>query len=154
MGKVTIQNFTILMLFYQLVIAAEIIYENANISKPHMGLSTWKNSPNGRVLKSNTTIAKNYLQESDIKKLERTIGAFFDYIERLIENRQELSMQDVSESVNKFLEFNEFKILQGKGNISHQQAKNKASQEYNQFNKLQKIESDFDKEMKKILNKK
>ena len=134
--------------------AAEIVYEKADISKPHMGLSTWKNSPNGRVLKSDTSIAKNYLQESDIKKLERTIGAYFDYIERLIENRQELSMQDVSESVNKFLEFNEFKILEGKGNISHQEAKDKASTEYDQFNKLQKIESDFDKEMKKILNKK
>jgi len=134
--------------------AAEIIYENANISKPNMGLTSWKNSPNGRVLKTDATIAKNYLQESDIKKLERTIGAYFDYIERLIENRQELSMQDVSESVNKFLEFNEFKILDGKGNVSHQQAKVKASKEYDQFNKLQKIESDFDKEMKKILNKK
>jgi len=132
--------------------AAEIIYENADTAKPNMGLTSWKNSPNGRVLKSDTTIAKNYLGEDEIKKLERTIGAYFDYIERIIENRQELSMKDVSESVNKFLEFNEFKILDGKGKISHMQAKEKASKEYEAFNKIQKIESDFDKEMKKLLN--
>jgi len=132
--------------------AAEIVYANADIKKPNMGLTSWKNSPDGRVLKSDTTIAKNYLQEDDIKKLERTIGAYFDYIERIIENRQELSMKDVSESVNKFLEFNEFKVLEGKGSISHIQAKEKASKEYEEFNKIQKIESDFDKEMKKLLS--
>jgi hypothetical protein len=132
--------------------AAEIVYENADIKKPNMGLTSWKNSPDGRVLKSDTTIAKNYLEEDDIKKLERTIGAYFDYIERIIENRQELSMKDVSNSVNKFLEFNEFKVLKGKGGISHIQAKEKASKEYEEFNKIQKIESDFDKEMKKLLN--
>lgn len=132
--------------------AAEIVYENADIKKLNMGLTSWKNSPDGRVLKSDTSIAKNYLQEDDIKKLERTIGAYFDYIERIIENRQELRMQDVSESVNKFLEFNEFKVLEGKGTVSHIQAKEKASKEYEEFNKIQKIESDFDKEMKKLLN--
>ena len=132
--------------------AAEIVYENADIKKLNMGLTSWKNSPDGRVLKSDTAIAKNYLQEDEIKKLERTIGAYFDYIERIIENRQELSMKDVSESVNKFLEFNEFKILEGKGSISHSQAKEKASKEYEEFNKIQKIESDFDKEMKKLLS--
>jgi len=132
--------------------AAEIVYVNADIKKPNMGLTSWKNSPDGRVLKSDTTIAKNYLQEDDIKKLERTIGAYFDYIERIIENRQELSMKNVSESVNKFLEFNEFKVLEGNGKISHLQAKEKASKEYEEFNKIQKIESDFDKEMKKLLS--
>ncbi|WP_324171786.1 virulence RhuM family protein [Sulfurimonas sp.] len=132
--------------------AAEIVYENANIKKPNMGLTSWKNSPDGRVLKSDTSIAKNYLQEEDIKKLERTIGAYFDYIERIIENRQELNMKDVSESVNKFLEFNEFKVLEGKGSISHMQAKEKASKEYEEFSKIQKIESDFDKEMKRLLD--
>ncbi|MFT5835644.1 MAG: hypothetical protein ACI9RG_000537 [Sulfurimonas sp.] len=132
--------------------AAEIVYENADISKQNMGLTSWKNSPDGRVLKSDTSIAKNYLQEDDIKKLERTIGAYFDYIERIIENRQELRMKDVSESVNKFLEFNEFEVLEGKGSISHMQAKEKASKEYEEFNKIQKIESDFDKEMKKLLS--
>ena len=132
--------------------AAQIVYENADIKKPNMGLTSWKNSPDGRVLKSDTSIAKNYLQEDDIKKLERTIGAYFDYIERIIENRQELRMKDLSESVNKFLEFNEFQVLEGKGTISHIQAKEKASKEYEEFNKIQKIESDFDKEMKKLLN--
>ena len=133
--------------------AAEIIYENADIKKPHMGLTSWKNSPDGRVLKSDVTVAKNYLQEDEIKKLERTIGSYFDYIERIIENRQKLSMQDISESVNKFLEFNEFEILEGKGKISHLQAKEKAIKEYEEFNKIQKIESDFDREIKKILYK-
>ena len=132
--------------------AAEIVYENADIKKPNMGLTSWKNSPDGRVLKSDTNIAKNYLLEDDIRKLERTIGAYFDYIERLIENRQELSMKDVSNSVNKFLEFNEFQVLEGKGSVSHAQAKEKASVEYEEFNKIQKLESDFDKEMKKLLN--
>jgi len=132
--------------------AAEIIYENADTKKPNMGLTSWKNSPDGRVLKSDTSIAKNYLKEDNIKKLERTIGAYFDYIERIIENHQELSMNDVSESVNKFLEFNEFKILEGKGKVSYLQAKEKASKEYEKFNKTQKIESDFDKEMKKLLS--
>ncbi len=134
--------------------AAEIIYENADIQKPNMGLTSWKNSPEGRILKSDTIIAKNYLQEDEIKRLERTIGAYFDYIERLIENRQKLSMEDISNSVNKFLEFNEFKILDGKGKISHSQAKQKAFSQYEEFNKIQKIESDFDKEIKKLLNKK
>ncbi len=133
--------------------AAEIVYKNADITKPNMGLTTWKNSPDGRILKSDTSVAKNYLIEEDIKKLERTVGAYFDYIERLIENRQELTMQDVSNSVNKFLEFNEFEILEGKGEVSYQQAKEKASLEYEEFNKIQKIESDFDKEMKKLLSK-
>jgi hypothetical protein len=132
--------------------AAEIVFENADIAKPNMGLTSWKNSPDGRVLKSDTAIAKNYLLENDIKKLERTIGAYFDYIERIIENHQELSMKNVSESVNKFLEFNEFQVLEGKGTISQIQAKEKASRAYEEFNKIQKIESDFDKEMKKLLN--
>jgi hypothetical protein len=131
--------------------AAEIVYESVDIKKPNMGLTSWKNAPDGRVLKSDTLIAKNYLQEEEIKKLERTIGTYFDYIERLIENRQELTMKDISQSVNKFLEFNEFKIFEGKGKISHAQAQQKASKEYEAFNKIQKIESDFDKEMKKLL---
>ena len=133
--------------------AAEIIYYNADTSEPYMGLETWKNSPDGRVLKSDVLVAKNYLHEDEIKKLERTVGAYFDYVERLIESRQELSMEDVSASVNKFLEFNEFEVLEGKGKISHTLAKEKASKEYEEFNKTQKIESDFDKEMKKILEK-
>jgi len=133
--------------------AAEIVYENADIQKPKMGLTSWKNSPDGRILKSDTTIAKNYLSEDEIKQLERTISSYFDYIERLIENRQELSMEDVRNSVNKFLDFNEFTLLEGHGRVTHGQAKEKAYKIYDEFNKVQKIESDFDKEMKKILNK-
>ena len=133
--------------------AAEIVHDNVDLSKPNMGLSTWKNAPNGRVLKSDTNIAKNYLSEKEIKKLERTIGMYFDYIEQLIENRQELTMEEVSSSVNKFLAFNEFKVLEGYGNISHKRATEKASKIYDDFNKVQKIESDFDKEMKKVLDK-
>jgi len=131
--------------------AAEIIYDNADKTKPYMGLQTFKNSPNGRVLKSDTVVAKNYLSENDIKKLERAVSGYFDYIERLIENKTTLTMTQVAESVNKFLEFNEYKILDSKGSISKKQAELKAHSEYDEFNKTQKIESDFDKEMKRIL---
>jgi hypothetical protein len=131
--------------------AAEIIYDNTNKKKPFMGLTTWKNAPKGRVLKSDAMIAKNYLKEDEIKKLERAISGYFDYIERLIENRTSFTMEKLSESVNKFLQFNEYKVLDGKGKISNTQAKQKASLEYDKFNKTQKIESDFDKEIKKIL---
>ena len=131
--------------------AAEIIYENADKTKPYMGLQTFKNSPNGRVLKSDTVIAKNYLSEEEIKKLERAVSGYFDYIERLIENKTTLSMEQVADSVNKFLEFNEYRILQNNGTISKAQAEQKAFAEYDEFNKTQKIESDFDREMKRVL---
>ena len=131
--------------------AAEIIYTKADRAKPYMGLYTWKNSPKGRVLKSDALIAKNYLSEDKIKKLERTISGFFDYIENIIENHQVMKMEDLAKSVNKFLSFNEYKILQGKGRISHDKAEQKAIAEYDAFNKTQKIESDFDKEVVKKL---
>ena len=118
-----------------------------------MGLSTWKNAPEGRILKSDTTVAKNYLSEQEIKSLERTIGAFFDYIERIIETRNTFTMEQFALSVNKFLEFNEYKILEGKGSISAKQAEEKAFQEYDKFNKTQKIESDFDKAVKALQKK-
>jgi hypothetical protein len=130
---------------------AEIIYEKADKNKPFMGLTTWKKSTNGRILKSDTLIAKNYLTEKEIKKLERTISSYFDYIENQIENRNTFSMQELSESVNKFLEFNNFKVLDGKGKISYKQAEQKAVQEYTEFNKTQQIDSDFDKELKKLI---
>ena len=133
--------------------AAEIIYNSANKNKPFMGLSTWKHSPDGRVLKSDTNVAKNYLAESEIKKLERTISGYFDYIERLIENRTTFTMEQLAESVNKFLEFNEYKVLDNKGKISHKQAEQKAFDEYDEFNKIQKIESDFDRELKRLSTK-
>lgn len=110
-----------------------------------------KNSPDGRVLKSDSIIAKNYLTEEEIMDLERAISGYFDYIERIIKNHTTFTMQSLANSVNKFLEFNEYKILEDKGNISRTQAEQKAFSEYEEFNKIQKIESDFDKEMKKIL---
>lgn len=115
--------------------------------------STWKNAPTGRILKSDTAIAKNYLKENEIKKLERAITGYFDYIERIIENRTTFTMESLSESVNKFLDFNEYQILEGKGAISHKSAEKKAYAEYDEFNKIQKIESDFDREIKKIIDK-
>lgn len=132
--------------------AAEIIYNTADKEKPFMGLQTWKNSPDGRVLKPDSVIAKNYLSEDDIRDLEGAIGGYFDYIERIIKNRTSFTMDSLASSVNKFLEFNEYKILQNNGSISRDKAQQKAYKEYDEFNKTQKIESDFDKEMKKILN--
>jgi hypothetical protein len=138
--------------------AAEIIYQRADKNKPNMGLSTWKNAPKGRILKSDTQIAKNYLAEKEIKKLERTVSAYFDYIENQIEIRKEqnrpFTMQQLADSVNRFLNFNDFKVLEHKGTVSHQQAIEKATKEYDEFNKTQKIESDFDRFTKQILNKK
>ncbi|RJQ28693.1 cell filamentation protein Fic [Candidatus Parcubacteria bacterium] len=131
--------------------AAEIIYTKADKNKPFMGLTTWKHSPKGRILKSDTLIAKNYLPEDKIKRLERTVSGFFDYIENVIENHQAMKMEDLAKSVNKFLSFNEYKILQGKGQISHERAEQKAIAEYDEFNKIQKIESDFDREVVKRL---
>lgn len=133
--------------------AAEIIYRKANADKEFMGLETWKNSPGGRILKSDTNIAKNYLTESDIKNLERTISSYFDYIERIIENRNTFTMEQFADSVNKFLDFNEYKVLEGKGRISAKQAEQKAFGEYDKFNKTQKIESDFDKAIKMLEKK-
>ena len=133
--------------------SAEIIYEKADKNMPFMGLQTWKNSPNGRVLKSDTVVAKNYLSENDIKDLESAISGYFDYIERIIKNHTTFTMQSLADSVNKFLEFNEYKILENKGTISRDQAEKKAFGEYEEFNKIQKIESDFDLEVKNILAK-
>ncbi len=128
--------------------SAEIIYKQADKTKPFMGLQTWKNSPVGRVLKSDIVIAKNYLSEEDIKNLESAISGYFDYIERILKNHTTLTMKSLSSSVNKFLEFNEYKILENNGIISRNQAEQKAFREYEEFNKIQKVESDFDKDMK------
>lgn len=128
--------------------AAEIIFKNANATKDNMGLTTWKNGPEGRIIKTDTTVAKNYLQEKEIKQLERTVTGYFDYIENLIERENTFTMEGLANSVHKFLNFNEFKILDGKGKISHSIAISKASTEYDQFNKTQKIISDFDKRLK------
>ncbi|WP_339695092.1 virulence RhuM family protein [uncultured Roseivirga sp.] len=130
--------------------AAEIIYATANATKQNMGLTTWKNAPEGRILKTDTIIAKNYLQEKEIRRLERTVTGYFDYIENLIEQENTFTMEGLAKSIDKFLNFNEFKILEGKGRISHSKALSKAGTEYDQFNKTQKIISDFDKEVKRL----
>jgi hypothetical protein len=134
--------------------AAEIISLKADATKPLMGMSTYKNAPDGRVLKSDAKVAKNYLSEDEIKQLERAVSAFFDYIEGIIERRNTFTMEGFAESVNKFLAFNEYQILEGYGSISRQNAESKAFAEYEKFNKQQRIESDFDREVKKLLQKK
>ena len=131
--------------------AAEIINTHADRTKPNMGLTTWKNSPDGRILKSDVTVAKNYLDENQIRRLERAITGFFDYIEDLIENEVTFTMEDFVKSVNEFLNFRRFNILEGKGRISKKDADKKAIAEYTEFNKTQTINSDFDKEVKRIL---
>jgi hypothetical protein len=133
--------------------AAEIVYLKADSSKPLMGMQTYKNAPKGRVLKSDTTIGKNYLSETQIKQLERAVGAYFDYIENIIERRNTFTMESFAASVDKFLDFNEYRILEGFGSISRQEAEAKAFAEYERFNKTQRIESGFDKLTKKLPEK-
>ncbi len=130
--------------------AAEIVYDSADRDKDHMGLMTWKNSPDGRILQSDVVVAKNYLTENEIRRLERNVSAYFDYVERLLEDETLLSMQDFAVSIDEFLKFNRYDILKGHGRISHNEAKKKAIEEYKEFNKHQKIDSDFDKEIRKI----
>lgn len=130
--------------------AAEIIHKKADSNSENMGLTTWKNAPEGRVLKQDVIVAKNYLQETEIKQLERTVTGYFDYIEGLIERQNTFTMEQLAESVNKFLTFNDYKILEGSGKISKLAANRKAINEYEVFNKTQKIISDFDKQIKKI----
>ncbi|NWK78235.1 virulence RhuM family protein [Aquitalea sp. LB_tupeE] len=134
--------------------AAEIIALKADASQALMGMSTYKNAPTGRVLKSDSTVAKNYLSENEIKQLERAVSAFFDYIEGIIERRNSFTMASFAESVDKFLNFNEYQILEGHGTVSRLQAEQKAHAEYDKFNKQQRIESDFDRAVKKILKTK
>lgn len=133
--------------------AAEIIYSKADHTKDHMGLTTWKNAPDGRVLKSDVSIAKNYLQEKEIRQLERAVSSYFDYIENQIERHNAFNMKQFAASVNKFLTFNDYQILPDKGKISAAQAKKKAEEEYDVFNKTQRIDSDFDKEVRGLLGK-
>lgn len=125
--------------------AAEIIYEKSNHKKENMGLMTWKHSPNGRILKSDVMIAKNYLDERQLKRLERVVAGYFDYIEDLVERENTFTMEEFAKSVNEFLEFRKYNILQDNGKISRIQAEEKAEKEYLKFNKTQKINSDFDK---------
>ena len=133
--------------------AAEIIYSKADHMKENMGLTTWKYAPDGRILKSDVSIAKNYLQEKEIRQLERAVTGFFDYIEDLIERENTFNMAQFSASVNEFLTFRRYQILPDKGCISAEQAKKKAEEEYAIFNKTQHIDSDFDKEVRGLLDK-
>ena len=133
--------------------AAEIVYTKADHTKEHMGLTTWKNSPDGRILKSDVTIAKNYLQEKEIRQLERAVTGYFDYIEDLIERENTFNMEQFAASVNEFLTFRRYQILPDKGKISAAQAKKKAEDEYAVFDPTQQIDSDFDKEVRRILDK-
>ena len=130
--------------------AAEIIYNNADSSKEHMGLTTWKNAPSGRVLKSDVSIAKNYLSEKQIKQLERAVSGYFDYIEDLLERENVFTMEDFVQSINEFLSFRRYDVLTHSGKITSKSAKEKANLEYDKFNKTQKILSDFDKRIKKL----
>jgi hypothetical protein len=133
--------------------AAEIIYTKADRKAANMGLTTWKNSPDGRILKSDVTIAKNYLPEQEIRRLERAITGYFDYIEDLVERENTFTMEEFAASVNEFLTFRKYKILPDKGHIMKQQADRKAQTEYDEFNKTQKIISDFDKAIKQLTKK-
>ena len=133
--------------------AAEIVFEGADHAKANMGLTTWKNAPKGRILKSDVTVAKNYLAVADIRKLERAVSAYFDYIERIIERHQTFTMKEFAASVNKFLEFNEYRVLEGPGKVPRAVADEKAGKEYDIFNKHQPVISDFDQEIKRLLGK-
>lgn len=131
--------------------AAEIVYSRADRTKENMGLTTWKNAPDGRILKYDVSIAKNYLSERQIKQLERTVTGYFDYIEDLIERENTFTMEEFALSINEFLAFRKYDILKGKGRISAKTAKAKAEEEYDEFNKHQRIVSDFDKAVQKML---
>ena len=133
--------------------AAEIVHSKADHTKEHMGLTTWKYAPDGRILKSDVTIAKNYLDEKQIRRLERAVTGYFDYIEDLIEQENTFTMAEFANSVNEFLEFRKYQILTDKGRVSRSQADKKAEDEYMEFNKTQKIISDFDRAIKKLTEK-
>lgn len=125
--------------------APEIVFSRADHTKEHMGLTTWKNAPKGRILLSDTKVAKNYLPEKEIRQLERAVTGYFDYIEDLIERENAFTMEQFAASVNEFLTFRRYALLPDKGNISRDQADHKAEEEYKLFNPTQQINSDFDK---------
>ena len=133
--------------------AAEIVYSRADSNQENMGLTTWKHAPEGRILKSDVMVAKNYLSEKQIRQLERTVAGYFDYIEDLIERENTFTMEEFSASINEFLAFRKYETLKDKGTVSKKLASAKAEKEYENFNKTQKIISDFDKEVKRLLEK-
>ena len=130
--------------------AAEIVYTKADHTKEHMGLTTWKNAPEGRVLKSDVSVAKNYLSEKQIRQLERAVSGYFDYIEDLIERENTFTMEQFAASINEFLSFRRYDILPDKGKVTNRRAKEKAEAEYALFTPTQRIVSDFDKAVKKL----
>ena len=133
--------------------AAEIVFSKTDHQKENIGLTTWKNAPDGRILKSDVSVAKNYLSEQEIKRLERTVIGYFDYIEDLIDRENTFTMEEFSASINEFLTFRKYKILPDRGKVSKQKALDKAGIEYDEFNKIQRIASDFDREVKKLMDR-
>ena len=131
--------------------AAEIIISRADHTKENMGLETWKHAPDGRILKSDVTVAKNYLPEKEIKRLERAVAGFFDYIEDLIERENSFTMEQFAASVDEFLHFRRYQLLPDKGKVKKADAEKYAKGEYDIFNRTQPIESDFDREVKKLV---
>lgn len=131
--------------------AAEIIISRADHTKENMGLETWKHAPDGRILKSDVTVAKNYLPEKEIRRLERAVTGFFDYIEDLIERENTFTMEQFASSVDEFLHFRRYQVLPDKGKVKKADAERYAKGEYDIFNRTQPIESDFDREVKKLV---
>ena len=133
--------------------AAELISERATLNSPTMGLTTWKGAPDGKVLKSDTLVAKNYLNEKEMSRLNRLVTMFIDYAELMAEDEQLMSMQDWLNETDRFLTNNRRKVLDGKGGISREAAAKKVGAIYDEFRKKQDAEyiSDFDREMAKYL---
>ena len=132
--------------------AAEIIHGRVDRTKPNLGLKTWKRAPEGRILKSDVLVAKNYLTEKQIRQLELAVSGFFDHIESLILREQTFTMKEFAESVDAFLSFGRYQILKGRGLITREAADAKAIEEYDAYNRQLKFESDFDKQIKKFLD--
>lgn len=135
--------------------AAEIIAGRADSAKPHMGLQTWKNAPHGKVLKSDVTVAKNYLIEKEIKSLERIVSMYLDYAELQATRQVPMKMQDWVQKLDAFLTFNEYEVLEDAGRVSHEVAANLAVKEYERFRVTQDREyiGDFEKEVTRLTSK-
>jgi hypothetical protein len=135
--------------------AAQIIAERAKSSEPNMGLQTWKNAPTGKILKTDVSIAKNYLIEKEIKELERVVTMYLDYAENQAAREIPMKMADWVQKIDAFLQFNEYKILKDAGKVSHEIAKKLAEKEYEKYRVIQdkNFESDFDREVKNLKRK-
>ena len=133
--------------------AAELVYERVNSEKPAMGLTTWKDAPDGKILKRDISVAKNYLNEKELSRLNRLVTMFIDYAELMAEDEVLMSMQDWVEQTNQFLRNNRREVLEGKGKVSHDMAMKKAEKEYEIFRVKQDLEyvSEFDREVERYL---